>query len=136
MKGLQSTETHEIDRNNDTEMQHRQNNRTFFFLFLTGVVCVGIKTTRTWLASQGPLKNSSWKLPCYGLSQAEDISRHSWFSCWTGVICGDVTPKDKTQSQTPFAKLYKSLCCFIEENIRSIVQSTERCCNNWCVIIF
>ena len=101
MKGLQSTETHEIDRNNDTEMQHRQNNRTFFFLFLTGVVCVGIKTTRTWLASQGPLKNSSWKVPCCGLSQADDLSGHSWFSCWTGVVSGDITPKDKTQSQPP-----------------------------------
>ena len=40
MKGLQSTETHEIDRNNDTEMQHRQNNRTFFFCFFDwGYMC-------------------------------------------------------------------------------------------------
>ena len=31
--------------------------------------------------------------------------------------CGDVTPQNKTCSQTPFQNLTKKLSCYIEENI-------------------
>ena len=43
-KGPQNTETDETDSDSDSNRQHRQNN--FFFLFLTGDICVGIKTQR------------------------------------------------------------------------------------------
>ena len=44
-KGPQSTQTDETDRDSDIKRQHLQNN-TFFFFFLTGVICVGVKPQR------------------------------------------------------------------------------------------
>ena len=49
-KGAQSTETDEKDSDSDTERQHGQNNMFFllyFSFYLTGVTCVGVKTTKT-----------------------------------------------------------------------------------------
>ena len=49
------------------------------------------------------------------------LSWHSWFSSWTGVICGDLTLKDKTHSQTPLKNFTKHLSCYIEENLQRTV---------------
>ena len=45
------------------------------------------------------------------------LSGHSSFSSWT-VICGDVTLKDKTHSQTPLQNFTTNLSCYIEGNVK------------------
>ena len=39
-KGPESTETHETDRNSDTDVTQTEH------FFITGVICVGVKTTK------------------------------------------------------------------------------------------
>ena len=101
-----------------TVTQRGNTDRTFFsFFFDWGYMC-GCQTTKTWLASQAPLQCSLWKLPYCEYVQAENLSGYSWFSSWTGVICGGITPKDNTCSQTPLQNFTKNLSCYIEENMK------------------
>ena len=117
---------------------HREATQTehfFLFFFDWGYMC-GCQTTKTWLASQAPLQCSLWKLPYCEYVQAENLSGYSWFSSWTGVICGGITPKDNTCSQTPLQNFTKNLSCYIEENIwRSVHYTTEMCSlHHWNVL--
>ena len=55
------------------------------------------------------------------------LSGHNSFSCWT-VICGDLTLKEKTHSQTPLQNFTKKLSCYIEGNMK-------KCClSHWNVL--
>ena len=69
---------------------------------LTGVICVRVKPQRQNYLVKPPCNVSHVKLGYCRYVNPENSSEQTWFPYRTGVICGIITPKDKTaDSQTP-----------------------------------